>query len=78
MIKWDEHALQDLQKLEPLVAKKIVKKIREIDTNLHGDIKKLKGLPYFRLRIGDYRAIFDIDAEDIIILKITHRKNVYK
>lgn len=32
----------------------------------------------FRLRIGNHRAIFDIDDDKIIILRIGHRKDIYK
>jgi mRNA interferase RelE/StbE len=41
---------------------------------------KTVGDPYFRLRVGDYRVIFDIqnDMLRILVLKVGHRKNVYK
>jgi mRNA interferase RelE/StbE len=32
----------------------------------------------YRFRIGDYRAIFDIDGENIVILRIGHRRDIYK
>ena len=32
----------------------------------------------WRFRIGDYRAIFDVDGEKIILLKVGHRKDIYK
>ncbi|MBS1266542.1 MAG: hypothetical protein MAG795_00509 [Candidatus Woesearchaeota archaeon] len=32
---------------------------------------------YFRLRVGDYRVIFSV-KEVITILKIGHRKNIYR
>ena len=37
--------------------------------------QSLKG--YRKLRIGDYRVIYRIQADSIIILKIGHRKEVY-
>ena len=38
------------------------------------------GDPYFRLRIGDYRVIFDIqnDMLRILIFNVGHLKKVYK
>ena len=36
------------------------------------------GFGEWRFRIGDYRAIFDVDGDKIIILKVGHRKNIYK
>ncbi|KKR37618.1 MAG: Addiction module toxin, RelE/StbE family, partial [Parcubacteria group bacterium GW2011_GWC2_40_31] len=31
----------------------------------------------WRYRVGDYRILFDINGDKIIILKIGHRKNIY-
>jgi mRNA interferase RelE/StbE len=44
------------------------------------DIKKLQGEPYFRLRVGKWRIIFDRDDEIKIIAieKIKSRGDVYK
>ena len=44
------------------------------------DIKKLQGEPYFRLRVGQWRIIFDRDNEIRIISieKIKSRGDVYK
>jgi mRNA interferase RelE/StbE len=32
----------------------------------------------YRFRIGDYRVVFDIDDEIIVILRIGHRQNIYR
>ena len=32
----------------------------------------------WRFRIGDYRTIFDADDETIVILKVGHRKDIYR
>ncbi len=37
--------------------------------------KSLHG--YYKLRVGDYRIIFQIEGQHILILKIGHRKDVY-
>ena len=37
-----------------------------------------KNIGSYRFRIGDYRIIFDIDGNDIVILKIGHRREIYK
>lgn len=33
---------------------------------------------YWKLRVGDYRLIFKLDKNNIIVLKIGHRKEVYQ
>ena len=78
-IEWKEHALQDLENLESSIARRILKKVEELSENpFSRDIKKLKGSSDFRLRVGDYRVIFFIEQNTIQILKIGHRKNIYK
>jgi mRNA interferase RelE/StbE len=37
--------------------------------------KTLKG--YWKLRIGDYRVVFRVDGEEVLVLGICHRKDVY-
>ena len=37
--------------------------------------KTLKG--YWKLRVGDFRVVFKITGEEVIILAIMHRKNIY-
>ncbi len=45
------------------------------------NIKNLKNHPLanYRLRVGNYRILFDVnwETEDIYILKIGHRRNIY-
>lgn len=77
-IEWKEHALQNIEKLESSIARRIIKKVEELSENpFSKDIKKLKGRDDFRLRVGDYRIIFSIEKNIIQILKVGHRKNIY-
>ena len=80
-IIWSESAAKKLKKLDKTVAKRIFKKVSELCENpYNSDVTKIVGYPYFRLRIGDYRVIFDIqnDMLRMLILNVGHRKNVYK
>ncbi len=45
-----------------------------------GDWKRLRGSPYWRLRVGGYRAICAVESSELIILvlKISTRGDVYK
>lgn len=43
-----------------------------------GDIKKLKSLSSYRLRVGNYRLIFKIRENEILISHILPRGQVYK
>ncbi|RLE90648.1 MAG: type II toxin-antitoxin system mRNA interferase toxin, RelE/StbE family [Thermoprotei archaeon] len=42
--------------------------------------KKLRGMPYWSLRIGDYRLIYRVVKEEkmVILMTVFHRKRGYK
>lgn len=42
--------------------------------------EKLSGSPYYRVRLGTYRIVYEIqdDVLIILILKVGHRKDVYR
>ena len=58
---------------------RIIDKLKQLKTNPQKAGKHLKHCEYYSLRIGDYRAIYEIDPKQkqVIILYIGHRKNVY-
>ena len=77
---YDEKALQNLEKLEKKTRKRIFEKITSAKENPFHYFERLTGRSEFKLRIGDYRVIADIDEKTkrISILIIDHRKNIYK
>ncbi|MHA1673040.1 MAG: type II toxin-antitoxin system RelE family toxin [Promethearchaeota archaeon] len=80
-IQFSKKALRDLRALPRPILKRIVEKINLLKENpFKQNIKKLAGQPYFRMRIGDYRVIFAIFKKEflILVIKIAHRKNIYK
>ena len=71
-------AREDLDSLPPRQAGQIVRKIRRLQTGLTGDIKRLKNHDVtYRLRMGDFRILFDLDGGCIIIRRIKDRKEAY-
>jgi len=32
----------------------------------------------YRFRVGDYRVIFDVEGNEIIVLRVGHRREIYK
>jgi len=77
---YDEKALQNLEKLEKKIRKRIFEKITSTKENPFHYFERLTGRSEFKLRIGDYRVIADIDEKEkrISILIVDHRKNIYK
>lgn len=78
-IIFNEEALKDLKKLDKQIVKFILKKIENLKNYpIVNNIKKLKNFyPPYRYRINDYRVLFDIENDTIIIFKIVHRKDAY-
>ena len=73
---------EDLRKLDKALAKKILSRIETyLARDPQGLGKPLKGefQGYWRYRWGDYRVIYRIAEREIIviILRISHRKDVY-
>ena len=75
-------AAKALQKIPKADQKKIADKIDALAQNPpNPDTTKMKGNnPFHKIRVGDYRIIYEIHEEVLIILivKIGHRKDVYK
>lgn len=78
---WSKNSLDFLNKLEQLTSKRIIRSVKDFSKNPRArEFKRLKGETAFRLRVGDYRIIFDFDLKNnrINIITIGHRKNIYK
>lgn len=45
---------------------------------LEGDIQKLQGTSGFRLRVGNYRIIFDVNGLIVDIIDVGNRGQIYK
>lgn len=70
----------DLDGLDKSVKESIVSKVRQTKENPHHFFERLVSLPYYKLRVGDYRVIADLQEKIkiISIIRIGHRKTVYK
>ena len=77
---YDEEALQNLEKLEKKIRKRIFEKISSTKENPFHYFERLTGRSEYKLRSGNYRIIAQIDekTKQISVLFVDHRKNVYK
>ena len=75
-----QKAVKDFKKLDTNAGLQIARKLKEYSANPFLYARKLSDskIGTFRFRIGDYRAIVDIEENKIIVLKVGHRKNIYK
>ena len=74
-IIYSKDALKFLNKQDKPTRKRIVSAIEKLPL---GNIKKLQGTIGYRLRVGDFRILFDKDGNIINIIKIDNRGQIYK
>ena len=79
-IIFTEKAVHDLSNIDNENQERIAIKLKSYSKEPLKYARKLISpkIGSYRFRIGDYRVIFDIDDDKIIILRIGHRKNIYK
>jgi mRNA interferase RelE/StbE len=70
-----------LDRLPDDVAERILFRLAGLESHPRpADVKKLKGRDAWRIRVGDYRVIYEIHDRELRILVITvgHRREVYR
>jgi mRNA interferase RelE/StbE len=79
-IQYDSKAVKQLSKLDKKNASDILDNIESFSNEpILTQIKKLK-TPFdgaYRLRAGDYRVVFYLEDDLMLISRIAHRKNIY-
>ena len=72
---------KELDRLPDDVGARMMARLRALEANPRpADVKKLKGRPAWRVRIGDYRIIYEIHDRELVVIIITigHRREVYR
>ena len=72
---------KDFRKIPKLEVSKILNEIEELAKNSRSSkTKKLKGEKLYRLRVGNYRLIYDIQDNLMLIfvVKLGHRSDIYR
>jgi len=78
IILYSKTSLSYLERLGKSLRKRIVSAIDKLPD--HGDIKKMKGnklANLYRLRVGKYRIIYQVEAEVLKVLDIDTRGDIY-
>jgi mRNA interferase RelE/StbE len=79
LIGFKPRALKDLKALEAQNRTRLLSKIEKLKDNLAGDVKRLTAFtPEYRLRVGDYRVLFEVEDDRVVIYRVKHRKNAYE
>ncbi len=79
-VKWAPRAERDLRQLDRQVAGRVRSAIGRFAASDHGDVRRLRGDPGLRLRVGAWRVLFDYDyaAHALIILRVLPRGRAYR
>jgi mRNA interferase RelE/StbE len=77
---YTHRAIRDLDELDASVKQRIGKTLLryESDPLQYAEFLKQSELGSYRFRIGDYRAVFDLAGDEIVILRVGHRREIYR
>jgi mRNA interferase RelE/StbE len=64
-------------KLSADVRRRIDKRLMEFAEDGKGDVKRLRGRDGARLRVGDWRLIFYETGDEIVVVAVGHRREIY-
>lgn len=78
-IEFKPRAIKDLNALSPRDRAKIVAKMEALQNDLAGDVKRLTSFtPEYRLRVGGYRVLFEVEGGRLIIYRVVPRREAYR
>lgn len=73
-------AIKDLKQLPKNIQPRIIEKLNDMKHDPFKNARKLidPRIGSYRVRVGDYRIVFDVDDDKVVILRIGHRKHIYR
>jgi mRNA interferase RelE/StbE len=79
-LAYTRKAVRDIEQLEEKAKKRIGDTLKRYAEDPFKYANKLTDprLGSYRFRIGEYRVIFDLDGNKIVILRVGHRKDIYR
>ncbi len=81
-IFYKKPAVKSIQKLTPQIKKRLKIKleffINQDDPLIYAKALTKPADAQYRFRVGNYRVLFDVEGDKIIVLLVQHRRDVYK
>ena len=78
-VEFRPRAEKELKALPTATAKRISRKILELENGLTPGVKKLTGFrPESRLRVGNFRVLFETEGEKLVVYRVAHRREAYR
>ena len=77
---YTRRAGRDIDRLDAETQRRIKKKLEQFQRDPFRYTDKLSSseLGSYRFRIGDYRVIFDVEGANLIVLRVGHRREIYR
>ncbi|HEV2316990.1 MAG TPA: type II toxin-antitoxin system RelE/ParE family toxin [Thermoplasmata archaeon] len=78
-IIWSDSAIRQLRKLDRGIARRIFDKVGQLSENPLRWVRRMSGVSAYRLRVGDYRVLLDINEGElrVLVVEVGHRGSVY-
>ena len=75
-----QKAVRDLDALDPQVRHRIGESLKRYQQEPLRHARRMaeSDVGDYRFRIGDYRVIFDLEGEEIVVLRVGHRSQIYR
>jgi mRNA interferase RelE/StbE len=74
-----EKAQSDFDVIPAKDAARICQRITALAHDLQGDVKRLQNFtPKYRLRVGDWRVLFEVAGDLVTIYRVLNRRDVYR
>ncbi len=71
--------MKDLKALPVAEHRRIIAKTESLQDGLAGDVKKLTNFtPEYRLRVGNFRVLFEVESRTVVVYRVLHRKDAYQ
>jgi len=78
-IEFKPKAIKDLDLLQPDDARRVVERVNRMRNNLEGDVKHLTNFtPEYRLRVGDFRVLFELAGHRVTVYRVVNRRDAYR
>lgn len=80
-VEFTESAQKELRKLPKSTALRILKAIDRLSADPRkGSVRPMVGSTSWRLRVGNYRVVYDIQDDKLIVLivRVRHRRGAYR
>jgi mRNA interferase RelE/StbE len=78
-ILWTDQALRDMTRIDPPIAKRIVRKLEQAAGDPMRYFSRLVAADEHKLRIGDFRpfAALDRESQTVLVERVGHRSRIY-